>query len=507
VRRRFIVFMALVCATRAHAAAVPTLAQHMYTGHMELTPASTPSTFTIDGMNPTGAGNLLTLSFTWCSGASSCGSATTNPPAVSSVKDSNNTTWTAGPQESNATDHLFSALYYCSNCAGGVASITVTFASATINDFQAAFGEYYNVASGTLDCSNASLGTGPTVTAGACTPTQAGDLYYQYCMPTSNGMGPSNAATAISGSGITWDATDLAIGGAAGRGINSGSGSLSLSFTLTGVTGNVNCVMAAFKASASSSGTAPTGMYIAHQQFMSAAGGATQADYFPTVGNLVVIESSDISDGFTAASDTTNGSYTLITNSGFPSFAYFPNAATGNPLHVSVTGSPSLLFFRLLDIVGANTSPIDSGRTCSAPSSTAGTGACKNSGTGVPPWTNAPNIAPSSSGLVIAVNGVGTGPNGIPTSPTGARLLCVTYTGETDGENFCRGDGYGVLNSSASAETWTWPNANGSTSSSWNAVAVSFKAPAAGTARPPTEMMMGCCEAAASEGKERRKKL
>jgi hypothetical protein len=460
---------------------------------MEPTPSSYPSTFTLQGWYPTRAGNTTILVFDWClDQTTGCESNSSAPPAVSSVTDNNSNSWADIITEADTShDHIYKAMYACEQCGSGITSITVTFAAATIGDFHWCLVEVENL--GALDGTpvGAQSITGSSLSAGSITLSYSGDFFIQDCGQVMNGLGydPLNPSTnPFSGSpSPTWIFHDVILNEMLGYVVESSTGSKSISFSESGNTSNrFVCVAAAFQTTASGSG--PAAGITPDIQYTVTVGASTSGQYVYvpfTTGELLVVYNEDVS-AEPVVSDSATNSYVVLWEgaANWPAYAYSCGATGGD---VGIDFKSSLAFFKVVAWRGiASSSCGDTSVSCTSPSSTftsSGNIGCKNSGSAAPPWNNAPNITPSKSGLILATMGVGTGPNGVPTSPSGATFMCTTYSGETDSEKFCDGDAFAWLLATAStAETWDWPNANGSTSSSWNATAISFL-PAAGVVR------------------------
>lgn len=421
------------------------------------------------------------------------------------ISDNKSSTYTAGPvADSGATDPI-NDMRYVAGVAAGVTAITITTSAASF-DAQFCAGEFNNIAtSSPNDGSCHSIDNGPaTVNCDATfTPTVTGDLILAFGMGNSGGSSgfcndPSTNTTrspVAPGSGFT----NLSIGRfctyMAEYQVYNSVTAINPSFTTTGSADTYGFVAQAFKSAAA--GTAPTGMYIAHEYTTivntsaanaCGAGVTGQCVDFISTGNLLVgaVDDQNTNTGGDVVTvdncSPANGTWTKVAPvTSDPQMFHADNATSSTTLscvvHAGATGNSTL--FTFWDVVGAATSPQDSSATCSSGTS----GQChKEQGTSIaPPWNDAPDITPSTStGISFAVIQVGTGPiNGT----SGSFLLKnTTYNGESDAGKMNNGDGWEFFfYTSTAQQAYSWSNVGSSTFSS---VALAFKA-APTTGAPP----------------------
>lgn len=400
------------------------------------------------------------------------------------ISDNKSSTYTAGPvADSGATDPI-TDMRYVAGVAAGVTAITITTSAASF-DFQVCVGEFNNVAtSSPSDGSCHSIDTGPSPVDcdAAITTTSDGDLILSLGLGNSGGSSGfcNDPATAVTpGSGFTNLNVMRFCTEQSQFQVQTTHGAINPSFTTTGSADNYGFVAQAFKSAAA--GTAPTGMYIAHEcTFI--INTATQTFDCPSSGNLLVgaVDDTASAGGDSVTIDTctpSNGTWTKVNPlSTDPQMFHADNASTSSTLHcVAHAGTPSnSTLLTVWDVVGAATSPLDTSATCSSGTS----GQCHNEQTTsiTSPWNDRPDITPSTQpGISFAVIQVGNGP--ITSVGSGFLLKNTTYNGETDSGKLNNGDGWSfAFYSSTSQLAYSWNNTNSST---FSVVALAFQAPAA----------------------------
>jgi hypothetical protein len=321
--------------------------------------------FVITFPNPSLAGNLLVVGFQFGSHWS-----------ISSVKDSNGTSWTAGPTFTNGTYAQEAAIYYLADAPAGTASITVTFSGSNSGSpncrLNGWFKEFYNIAASS-PVDGTPVSSSSSVSPGTITTTQNGDLILHWALDLSdsgvNGGGYNNNPI-TAGSGFTPDTNDNQVGSFVQYQVQATAGGISPTCTVSG-SATWGSLAMAFKAA--SQGTAPTGFRIVHVQGYGmcgyASGTAPQAMAFPCTGNLIVGLFNY--EQVTAVSDSASNSYTVLTPANNSAAAganmygncfYAPNATTSPTLHslqVTLSANGAQCYMMLYDIMGAATSPFD----------------------------------------------------------------------------------------------------------------------------------------------------
>jgi hypothetical protein len=421
------------------------------------------------------ANNLLTLRMTYPHGST-----------ISSISDNKSSTYTLGASADSGTSGWVTALYYVPGAVAGITHITVTF-SASIADWHASLQEYSGVATsspGDGTCSS-SIAVPPIVLCGLAINTgTSGDLIVASTMLV-GGLGSNlcgnTSATMAAGGSFVLDAADPLCGDADEEFVQSSSGLITPSFSITGNTSAFNIVAMAFKPSPGV-GTNPTGMYILHQQTVRIDSGASsQTNYFVSSGNLLVasVDDANTNSGgniVTIDACTPSNTWTKRSPTGFfaPQMFFVPSATTSTSLHCTVhSGQPGdTTLMVIYDVVGAATSPED-------------TNSPYFSGSGT--TINAPVLTPTTQpGIAFAVENTGTGPS----TAVGSGFIYdnTPYTGETDASKLNNGDGWQhIFYTSTSQITFSWTQAN--SSSTMQAFAIAFKAaPVSAKPAPPTNL-------------------
>ncbi|MGC1583896.1 MAG: hypothetical protein WA766_20610 [Candidatus Acidiferrales bacterium] len=412
------------------------------------------------------AGNLLTLRMTYPHGAT-----------ISSIADTFSDMYILGVSTDSGSGGWVTAIYYLAGAPAGITQITVSFSSA-VSDWNATVREYSGVATSSPGDGACSNSASTVACSSAITSTLPEDLIVASTVYAGAGSTLGyNVLTAIApGSGFTLDAADTYIDYADEEEVQTAAGSITPSFTMTGVSGTYSTVAMAFKAA--TAGTNPTGMYILHQHHQELNNNvSSQVYYFPSAGNLLVASVDDgdeNSDGNVVgiASCMPSNTWTHRTASGtdIPQILFVPSPSPSTDMFCTVSSGGIYHSTMLVtyDVVGAAASPEDVDSVAFH-----GSGAT---------LANAPDVTPTTHpGIAFAVSNTGVG----PTTGVGTGFIFdnTPYTGESDSGQMNNGDGwqhYFYTSTPQIAFAWTQANA-----AQWSqAFAITFKA--ANTAPPPT---------------------
>lgn len=309
------------------------------------------------------SGDTIMVFYTYKSTAN-----TAHPPTVTDDKGGGSSTYTCVTEANNATNTYYAGLCYSINVAAGIRNLTVTWPAGcgTTACTQASAGAMlaYNITSFDVTAGNSGTST-TTFTSGSATSTAGSDYWVQMACATGS---PTNtgAWTAGSQGGITWtlDHADRRDGCAIQHGVQASAGALNPQMTIGAADAFVS-IGGAFKSG--TSGTAPSGFYVAHMYHYNSAfaGTGPYSIQFPTIGNLPVVTDTGGGTGpqvLTGVADGTN-TYTQcddgrVANLTFQvAQAYYAVNATPGLLAITLTTSgtgdigPAILY----DIVGAAT--------------------------------------------------------------------------------------------------------------------------------------------------------
>jgi hypothetical protein len=296
--------------------------------------------------------------------------ATTSVPTIS---DDKTNTWTHCSSEGHdATNNVFTDIWYTIGAATGTRVVTATFTSG-INPTQVGIAVEQAANVTAVDACNANAATSATVQTGSITSTANNDLFIAFGCQT----GVTNVGVWAAGTGqtnITWkpDLADRRDACFIQHGIQTASAALNPQFTAA-ASHPYAATGIAFKSG--NLGTLPTGTYISHLYTVNAAPGNSNLVYqVPVTSAGDLVANQNIGGLMTAVSvaDTTNGGWTecgvpnQTTTSptglyGSTSTFFFPNSAAGLlpvTLTISTPGTgtgndigPAVFY----DIVGAAT--------------------------------------------------------------------------------------------------------------------------------------------------------
>lgn len=422
---------------------------------------------------------------------------TAHVPTVTDDKGGGSSTYTCVTEANNATNTYYAGLCYSVNVAASIRKITVTWPAGcgTTACTQASAGAMLCYNCPTFDVSAGNSGTSTTTfTSGSATSTADSDYWVQMACATGTPLN-TGAWTAGSQGGITWvlDHADRRDGCAIQHGVQTAAGALNPQMTIGSADAFVS-IGAAFKSG--TSGTAPSGFYIAHIYHYNSAGAGTgpYSVQFPTVGNLPVIVSSGggatpqkltgVSDGTNTYTECSDGG-SLANGTNQISTAFYAANATTGLLAVTLTtsGTGDLGPAMLYDVVGAATT-----QTCPFQryDSTNGTSPTSVSIASLTVLAETGNNSGgiglyrpgSNNSLTIGLANWGTNTAIAQTSPSGAVFDIVTYGGEPhDGPTSVdqnAGGGH-YFSTDNSQQTWTWTLTNGASLSSTNGGLYSFQ--------------------------------
>jgi hypothetical protein len=397
-----------------------------------------------------------------------------SPATTITVTDDQSNTWT-NAFTSAAQSSKLTAMFYKCGAATNTRKIHVG-TSATVANVAVSVFQFYGIAtSSCLDTQNSTTGSSTTLTAGSITPPTSGDLLVHCTQRT--GTPTATSFTPGSQSNITWKlmTEDYLDGLVCEYGVYSSTSAITPTMTTAPTTGFAGGV-AAFKAA--NSGTAPTGMYIAHIDSNNFDTFATSQKFGQSVvGNLLV--TTYVSGGnlnATGVSDDNSSKWyraggTISNDSNAEQF-YSPNIAADDNIQLTVTGlnpqagtgHATVIFY---DVVGADADPYD----------TYGATYGNSAGTG---GVNIATVTPSvGSGLAIMNMGVavdtvstcsGTGQLGDVTVYTGQSISGPSPTDENNG--WCH-----LYTSGTSSQTFQITAIDNGSFQQWAGMAAVYRAP------------------------------
>ncbi|HUN74849.1 MAG TPA: hypothetical protein VMU40_10075 [Steroidobacteraceae bacterium] len=369
----------------------------------------------------------------------------------------------------------------------GTDTITINVGSSNTQPVQFDITFWQNIstsspANGSLCAGNLTAGSGGLVTPGSFTPTanndsNGGNLIWNYTpICSTNAMGNPSKWVAATGftllnGDIIWS-NDQGFPEASQYYLQSAQASTSPSITATGDTADCfNSVSVALKV-ADNGASAPTKIHVAkiiHESYITFSSPGTQHVQFPTVGNLRVLATTWPS----GAPGSGAGSLTGVSSSDGCSWAELNPGNGGAVMFYAQNCSPCATCTLSLTYSGGQTLPQASFRLYDVQNALASSfqnfvgnsGSCTD-----PTTTDAPSITPmgASSGLVIADNGIGTGPITGVSSPSGAVFDLWTFAGQSDSDLADNADGQAhYYFSSAAQQNYDWSEGEGNQDCYW----------------------------------------
>jgi hypothetical protein len=419
------------------------------------------------------SGNCLVLAITYAYSAT----------RTVTVTDNNGNTWPAPAVTVNDANqfHAAAAIYVLPNAKAGSTKITVSFDAALLH-FSYTVSEFNNVATvSPVDATFSAYPTGPTVTASSGTPTQDGDLIYNFVSSSGDAFGhPVSQFTA--GTGFALLDANIARGQGAGQAgqqhasqwlIQSMAAAIAPSMTAAQAThDDFPTVGVALKAASAGSPAPSVGIYVNRiHHFTDDIAPTTYKLQFPCDGTLLVLTAQEYS-GFqcTAITDNKGNTWTRAlgaSGSGVPQIwrTTTPGGAiTDSDLMLTFTlaVASSTVTILAYDVSGADVSSGDAyDGGVEDPGSNTGAAATAT----CPGFNGLNKLTPASAnGLVIVAVGFGIGPAGsfAAGTPAGAVFDVVISTGQTDGSNMDNSDGRAhYYNPNLTPEAYSWNIYNG----------------------------------------------
>ena len=284
-----------------------------------------------------------------------------------SVSDDKSNTWTLARSTTDNKGNII-AVYYALNVAAGTHMITVHNTGGTAGYLAVSASEYYNVASSSaFDAGNCYAGsTSTSIAAGSITPSNSGDLLWQFAANAD--AAAVSSFTVGSQSNVAWalNGTDILTGDATQAGVYNSTAAINPTFTSGTSQSWDSCAMALKSASA---GNAPSRafriVHMLHAQMPDTASNPFPVQ-MPTSGNLIVV--SFISGGNTISSMSSSPTNTwqqtgpaLVWGVTATQMYYAANAVTSNSMNFSFSNSGTLTGSTMMiyDITGAASSPLD----------------------------------------------------------------------------------------------------------------------------------------------------
>jgi hypothetical protein len=409
-----------------------------------------------------------------------------------SIADNEGNTWHVAVTLNNGTTNT-NAIVYASGVTAGTQKITFTFDS-PLTSFQAACKEAYGiVTSSPVDVtSSASNRTAPNIASGSMTTTASNDLIFQYGNNYSPGndlnVGSQLVTSLTAGSGWSPIIADTITGQFFQDFQQSTPGAITPSYTVTGSL-TFSTVAVAFKTS-SGAGTAPpsSGIHIDHEYTVVLQGNTNGTVEFPSDGNFLAVTNTNTPNTVTVTDSIPN---TYVENEVSQPEAegitwYATNATTSPTLAISLTNSGSgLTEFVARDIRGvATNSPLDTtaGNVLAQTDFSAGS------------TVAGPTITPAAAGeLLILTEQNGCGPPQYVSTPSGATMDNVWFTGQVDADTFDEGEGHAhfiTTGTSPISVTWVMQNTGCSGSGNFIGMAAWLFKPGSQVAAPdpPTNL-------------------
>jgi hypothetical protein len=328
--------------------ATPTYVQGVHSGR-EGNGGSPTATLKITLPNPSPGGNALCLGMEFGFGGG----------CVSAVADDKGNTWvnpktvTTGGQQIEG--------WYTLNTIAGTQVITVTFTVGAVDSASFSLQEWRNVQTiGAIGPTGSDSSTSPSITpSGAIT---AGDLVWMFGTDITT-LTPSLTGSIAAGTNFSLYCADRKQGRFVQTSVTqSGSGACTLSVPGTDSWNSVLFVLH----SASAGNALPAGIKVQTVQFLYY-GTTSQVHQVPCFGNLLVgmWSAPDVSITVTDSNSNTWNAGTTKTNgtSSLAQICYAPNLTASPTMTLTATYSGSTLstdqMLRILDVVGAATSPHD----------------------------------------------------------------------------------------------------------------------------------------------------
>ena len=449
----------------------PQIIQHVgTTANPAASGAPTGNSFKLN-IAPTGAGDTLIVAATGLHGSAltlTDSASDSSPTAICSADD-------------GSTNGL--SYVYAFQPSTGTTWVELAASAAFAQPFHWEVTEFNNIASVTSQGSNCQAGltaTGGTVTPTAFTPTNnnstGGNLIYNYtALATGTNSPACNAGTyqvqkgaiLLHGDVSAWiNGNGYGFPASAQYFIQTTAAPVKATVYMGGETcstGNgdpFNTLTIALKIG-SAGVSNPTTIHVvrAIQLTTTNFGSPTRPVTFsiptPTQGNLRVFMFEGVNTGSYAVTATTVKSsdgcnYTQVAASSNPELMFYAQnclpCPTCTAIFTNTTTALGNTGGKFYDIENAQASSyqnkVDADPSCSSVTSIA----------------NNPDITPSSTtGIVLAMLGIGTGPSTGISSPSGAVYLCPTYTNQNDNDTMCSGDAHGYYAYSSNAsQNWTW---------------------------------------------------
>jgi len=227
------------------------------------------------------SGNLVILPYTYAySGAVT--TTASGPGSFTCVDGAVDSTTTIG-----STYHPHDGICYAPNSTAGSDREVVTFGTTPVTNVAGDASQWYNVAtSNPVDVHASAAGTSSTTAnVVSVTTTVGGDLIYVHVCRT----GTPSTTSFTAGTGFTLLTTDIHDGCATEYQIQTTAGTITPSMTMATASTYVEQVFA-FRAAASSAGTAPSGMYMERMMTWSMPQNQSAANWtfqLPSAGNLL----------------------------------------------------------------------------------------------------------------------------------------------------------------------------------------------------------------------------
>lgn len=421
----------------------------------------------VDAIYPAGilSGNSAICDFSYPATASISSVVTTNTLNGSTVD-----TFTLGKSLTGTNQKL--SEYYV-NATAGAQYLTITFGAAmAASNFTYTCTEKEGNVSAVDEASGTASEAGPYLTAGALGSLGAsGDWIHLAAFPDAApyGFNQGTGYCSIGVGGFFLDAVNGTSGSCTESMVYGSTASINPAISWPSgpnlSTASTNVLAVAYESS--TSGTAPSGIYVSNETQWFNEGAAYTYGNCPSKGNMLTATTSQWQNP--GALQDSNQDATTNNNPDVGNFgvlSYATNSALDNSSmcrwrHVGAGNDEELI----RDVVGAaTTSPLDTMSTaCPSPSTYYATGCTNFPGTVTGSNAHQPDIQPTATNeLVINAVILGTGPESALTAPTNATMICGYYTNMLDASALCSGNGHSayVTNGANPALNFTWTNVN-----------------------------------------------
>jgi hypothetical protein len=460
----------------AHAVENPTLVQHVDVNQSDFNGITTSLVIRLP--NLTLANNCIVASVFYRAGGTGA--------TVKGITDDKGNSYVLSKSVINYTSGQELDVFVAPNITPGARTITVTFTKAT-QYLAAKVTEFAGVsATSPVDRSNGTTANASTISAGSITPTVAGNLLYQVGFQSS--MNPCTVAsiyTAGAQPGIAWafapGSTQSQDGSYVQYGQYNSTSAINPTLTVNQAANYTNVVLALKKAT---TGTLPaaTGIRVVAVQHVNLEALASPVIQWVTQGNLQIMlsTSTNVISAVTSSNGNVWQSRVIGSDSQDNASAQILDSFNVLPGNQTITigftrGDPGHDVM-LLDVIGADASPVDLTTHLDNQNQPSGSGS-----------VTTVSIAPSTNnGLVVTVTPVADGTLSTLVDPNQYSLTCEPFPQYQSLSRLDMNNGYGMYyNPDNRQTTFTWNFDGFSAVGYWASAAAAYKASDA--TQPPSD--------------------